>query len=80
MPLKPYLKDLCRDFSMMLSSGRAQRIVVVEGIEIELPTVTAVPLGFIANPTDHKRSQIRRRPDHGQLGGQSGKRLRAVGF
>jgi len=34
---------------MMLSSGRAQRIVVVEGIEIELPAVTAVPLGFIAN-------------------------------
>jgi two-component system, sensor histidine kinase PdtaS len=47
--LKQYLEDLCRDFSMMLSSGRAQRIVVVEGIEIELPAVTAAPLGFIAN-------------------------------
>ena len=47
--LKQYLEDLCRDFSMMLSSGRAQRIVVVEGIEIELPAVTAIPLGFIAS-------------------------------
>ena len=26
-----------------------ERIVVVEGIDIELPAVTAIPLGFIAN-------------------------------
>ncbi len=48
--LKQYLKDLCRDFSMMLSSeGRPERAIIVEGIEIELPAVTAIPLGFIAN-------------------------------
>ena len=48
--LKQYLEDLCRDFSMMLSSeGRSERVVIVEGIEIELPAVTAIPLGFIAN-------------------------------
>ncbi len=47
--LKPYLEDLSRDFSMMLSSERPQRVIVVEGIEIELPAVTAIPLGFIAN-------------------------------
>ena len=47
--LKPYIEDLCRDFSMMLSSGHPERIVVVEGIDIELPAVTAIPLGFIAN-------------------------------
>ena len=47
--LKQYLEDLCRDFSMMLSLERPERNVVVEGIEIELPAVTAIPLGFIAN-------------------------------
>lgn len=47
--LKQYLEDLCRDFSMMLSSERPERDVVVEGIEITLPAATAIPLGFIAN-------------------------------
>jgi two-component sensor histidine kinase len=47
--LRQYLEDLCRDFSMMLSSARPDRVVVVEGIEIDLPAVTAIPLGFIAN-------------------------------
>jgi two-component sensor histidine kinase len=47
--LKQYLEDLCHDFSMMLSLERPERIIAVEGIEITLPAVTAVPLGFIAN-------------------------------
>ena len=47
--LKQYTEDLCRDFSLMLSSARPERVIVVEGIEIELPAVTAIPLGFIAN-------------------------------
>ena len=47
--IKQYLEDLCRDFSMMLSSGRPERVIVVEGIEIKLPAATAIPLGFIAN-------------------------------
>jgi two-component sensor histidine kinase len=48
--LKQYLEDLCRDFSMMLSSQeRPERVVTVEGIEIMLPAVRAIPLGFIAN-------------------------------
>jgi two-component sensor histidine kinase len=47
--LKQYLEDLCRDFSVMLSSERPERELVVEGIEIKLPAVTAIPLGFIAN-------------------------------
>jgi two-component sensor histidine kinase len=47
---KQFLDDLCRDFSMMLSSDqRPERAIVVEGIEIELLSVTAIPLGFIAN-------------------------------
>ena len=47
--LKPYVEDLCRDFSMMLSSAHPERVIVVEGIEIELPAATAIPLGFIAS-------------------------------
>ena len=47
---KKFLADLCRDFSTMLSSDqRPERIIVVEGIEIKLPSVTAIPLGFIVN-------------------------------
>ena len=48
--LKQYLEDLCRDFSMMLSSeDHPERVIIVEGIEIILPAATAIPLGFIAN-------------------------------
>ncbi len=48
--IKKYLEDLCRDFSLMLYSARLpERFIVVEGIEIELPAITAIPLGFIAN-------------------------------
>jgi two-component sensor histidine kinase len=45
-----YIEDLCDDFSAMLSSERKPgRAIVVEGIEIQLPSVTAIPLGFIVN-------------------------------
>jgi two-component system, sensor histidine kinase PdtaS len=47
---KQYLEDLCRDFSTMLSSEECpERVVVVEGIEIKLPTATGIPLAFIVN-------------------------------
>jgi len=46
---KQYLADLCRDLSIILSSERSQRTIVVEGMEVTLPIVTAIPLGFIAN-------------------------------
>ena len=47
---KQFLDDLCRDFSTMLSSEqRPERGIVVEGTEITLPSVTAIPLGFIVN-------------------------------
>lgn len=46
---KQYLEDLCRDFSMMLFTARPARIIAVEGTEITLPAITAVPLGFIAH-------------------------------
>ena len=48
--LKQYIEDLCRDFSMMLSSEKSpEQIIAVEGIEIELPSATGIPLGFIVN-------------------------------
>jgi two-component sensor histidine kinase len=47
--IKQFLDDICRDFSIMLSSEHLKRTVVAEGIEIEVPAVTAIPLGFIAN-------------------------------
>ena len=34
---------------MMLSSGHPERVIAVEGIEVELPAATAIPLGFIAS-------------------------------
>jgi two-component system, sensor histidine kinase PdtaS len=47
--IKQYLEKLCRDFSTMLSLGSQDRVIVVEGPEINLSAATATPLGFIAN-------------------------------
>lgn len=45
-----YLDELCRDFSSMLSPEEHPGLVIdIEGDEIELPTITAIPLGFIVN-------------------------------
>ncbi len=45
-----YLEDLCDDFSAMLSAeGKTGRTIMVEGVDIQLPSVTAIPLGFIVN-------------------------------
>jgi len=61
---KQYLEDLCRDFSTMLFSGeRSERIIVVEGIDVKLPTATGIPLSFIVNEmvtnaTKHGKGRI----------------------
>ena len=34
---------------MLSSEERPERVIVVEGIEIKLPTVTGIPLAFIVN-------------------------------
>jgi len=44
-----FLEDCGRDFSAMLSSDERPEQVVVEGIEINLPAATAIPLGFIVS-------------------------------
>ena len=46
---KRFLADFARDFSAMVSSHERPEQVVVEGIEINLPVATAIPLGFIAS-------------------------------
>ena len=50
VPFKQYIEDLCRDFSPMLPSETySDQAIVVEGIEIKLPSFTAIPLGYIVN-------------------------------
>lgn len=47
---KQYLDDLCRDFSTVLCSDeRPDETIVVNGIDIDLPTIVGIPLGFIVN-------------------------------
>ena len=46
---KQYVSRLCEDLSGMLPGDVAQRSIVVEGKEIEIPTELGIPLGFIVN-------------------------------
>ncbi len=47
---KRFLEALCSDFSILMSAGQCdKRDIVVEAVEIDLPTVTCRSLGFIAN-------------------------------
>jgi two-component sensor histidine kinase len=47
---KQFIEELGRDFSKILSSNEsAEQVLVVEGVEIKLPSVTAIPLGFIVS-------------------------------
>ena len=45
-----YLREFCRDLSPMLFSEEClEQVIVVEGTEIKLPTITGIPLAFIVN-------------------------------
>jgi two-component system, sensor histidine kinase PdtaS len=46
---RKFIEDFGRDFSAMLSSDERPEQVVVEGIELNLPAATAIPLGFIVS-------------------------------
>lgn len=47
---KPYLEDMCRDFTGMFSTETKRCEVILErSIDLNLPSVTAIPLGFIVN-------------------------------
>jgi two-component system, sensor histidine kinase PdtaS len=42
---RPYLEELCRDFSVMLGS----EVVLAAGFDVNLPSGVGIPLGFIVN-------------------------------
>jgi two-component sensor histidine kinase len=46
---RQYLQDLCDDLSVLLFQDDAGRAVVVAGEGVNLPTVLAIPFGFIVN-------------------------------
>ena len=71
---KKFLQDFGRDFSAMVSSEASPEQITVEGIEINLPAATAIPLGFIAselitNAAKYGKSRIivalQPNPEHG---------------
>jgi two-component system, sensor histidine kinase PdtaS len=71
---KKFLEDFSGDFSAMVSSETSPEQILVEGIEINLPAATAIPLGFIAselitNAAKYGKSRIiialQPNPEHG---------------
>jgi two-component system, sensor histidine kinase PdtaS len=46
---KQYLRHLCDDLSELLFPGETDCTIVVEAAEIDIPTIFAIPLGFIVN-------------------------------
>jgi two-component sensor histidine kinase len=71
---KKFLAEFSRDFSTMVSSAESPEQVIVEGVEINLPAATAIPLGFIAselitNAAKYGKSRIairlERNPEYG---------------
>jgi two-component sensor histidine kinase len=47
---KRYLVELCRDLSALsMSEACTERAIVVEAIEVSLPTTTGIPLSLIVN-------------------------------
>jgi chemotaxis protein methyltransferase CheR len=46
---KQYASRLCEDLSGMLHHGETGGAIVVEGEDIEIPTILGIPLGFIVN-------------------------------
>jgi len=46
---RKFLEDFAHDFSAMLSSDERPERVLVEGVELNLPAATAIPLGFIVS-------------------------------
>ena len=46
---KPYLQHLCEDLSKLLYEGSGDCAILVESASGEIPTASAIPLGFIVN-------------------------------
>lgn len=77
---KPYLEDLCHDFSTMLTSEQRPDQIIVEGIDVDLPVATGNPLGFIVSELITNAVKYGKGRNHRQVGAQSTTRLRAVGL
>ena len=57
LSLKQYLHDLCRDYSTMLAcDDDVQRLISVEGPEIDLPASTGIPLNSSSMNSSRTRS------------------------
>jgi two-component sensor histidine kinase len=46
---KEYLRNLCEDLSGLLFQEGSGYAIVVDGMNVEIPTTLAIPLGFIVN-------------------------------
>lgn len=47
---KKYLEEFCRDFSGMVAFDEGpEPVILVQSVDVSLPTATAIPLGFIVN-------------------------------
>ena len=46
---KRYLEHLCEDLSRLLCEESGDCAILVEGVNAEIPTVFAIPLGFVVN-------------------------------
>jgi two-component sensor histidine kinase len=46
---KQYISRLCEDLSGMLFHDQPKHAIIVEGKDIEIPTLLGIPLGFIVN-------------------------------
>lgn len=46
---KTYVRELCADLSSLLLQEHGSRAVVVSGVDVQLPAVFGIPLGFIVN-------------------------------
>jgi two-component sensor histidine kinase len=73
---KQYLQHLCEDLSNLLFQGDTGSMIVVEGAPIDIPTIFAIPLGFIVNElitnsAKHARSNITVRLETTPISGHS---------
>ncbi len=59
---RQYLQHLCDDLSGLLFQEQTRHVTVVAGETANVPTVLAIPLGFVHQRVDHQCGEIHRRP------------------
>jgi two-component sensor histidine kinase len=73
---KQYLEHLCEDLSGLLFQGQTNCTIAVEASKIDIPTVFAIPLGFIltelvTNSAKYARSNVTVRLETAPTGGHT---------